>query len=74
MFTLILFVWRDAQHPEIYADILVSEQKKSMISLIVILNMKNGSSYPRLPYLWLVSKFIITLRLILSIASHVNMT
>ena len=30
MFTLIVFVWRDAQHPEIYADILVSD--KTMIA------------------------------------------
>ena len=28
MFTLILFVWRDAQHPEIYADMLVSDKTK----------------------------------------------
>ena len=49
MFTFILFVWRGAQHPEIYADILVSGQNNDCFD-VVILNMKNGSSYSSLPY------------------------
>ena len=32
MFTLILFVWMDAQQPEIYADIFVNDN--TMIALM----------------------------------------
>ena len=42
--TLILFVWRDAQHPEIYADILVSDNDD-----VMVLNIKDDTSYPSLP-------------------------